>query len=162
MQVLEENSLLRQFGMTAARIQAYANRLYFEPIGLTTPCAIILHLLKHHGLMTPTEILKYMGGTKSNISQRLRTLERDGLITRKENNTDDKRQITILLTELGLQKYTTFERLISATTKLVESELEITEEERLACHRLITKINKFLDLHSNELCQRICSLQGSK
>ncbi|MDD5438315.1 MAG: MarR family transcriptional regulator [Patescibacteria group bacterium] len=162
MQVLEENSLLRQFGMTAARIQAYANRLYFEPVGLTTSCAIILHLLNHHGSMTPTEILKHMGGTKSNISQRLRTLERDNLIERNENDSEDKRQIMVSLTERGLQRHNAFNNLISSTTKQLESELEFTKEEHLACQRVIEKINNFLDLHANELCKRICPFKGSK
>jgi len=162
MLILDEDNLLRQFGMTAARIQAYANRYFFEPIGLTISCAMILHLLEHLGPVTSSEILKHTGGTKSNISQRLRFLERLNYIKREENSSEDKRLVTIQLTEIGRERYRSLQKTLSANAKKLETELQFSEEEKIVCQRVISKINNFIDAHHEDICNRLCHLKESK
>ncbi|MFA6100308.1 MAG: MarR family transcriptional regulator [Patescibacteria group bacterium] len=162
MTILDEDNLLRQFGMTAARIQAFANRYFFEPVGLTISCAMILHLLEHLGPITSSEILKHTGGTKSNISQRLKFLEDLNYITREENNSDDKRLVTIRLTDEGRVRYQSLQKTLTEHAKKLESELQFTDEDKAACQRVISKINQFIDAHHEDLCQRLCQLKESK
>ncbi len=162
MLILDEDNLLRQFGMTAARIQAYANRYFFEPMGLTVSCAMILHLLEHLGPITSSEILKHTGGTKSNISQRLRFLERLNYIKREENSSEDKRLVTIQLTEIGHERYHSLQKNLSDNAKKLETELQFTDEEKAVCQRVISKINNFIDANHENICQRLCHLKENK
>jgi DNA-binding MarR family transcriptional regulator len=148
--------------MTAARIQSYVNRYFFEPVGLTVSCGMILHLLEHLGPITSSEILKHTGGTKSNISQRLRFLERLNYITREENNSEDKRLVTIQLTEKGHELYQSLQNTLLASAKKFEAELQITDEEKAVCQRVISKINNFIDANHENICQRLCHLKESK
>lgn len=87
---------------TAARMEALANRYFFEPLGLTSSTVRILILLRFHGAMNSSEILKKIGGTKSNISQRIRILDKKNLIMRLGNRNNDKRIVKLSITKKGI------------------------------------------------------------
>lgn len=87
---------------TASRLEAIANRYIFLPMGTTAAVMKILGLLKMKGPLTPRQIMDLAGGTKSNISQRLDTLEKNGFIVRDESiKQSDKRKVVIRLTAKG-------------------------------------------------------------
>lgn len=82
-------------------LEALGNRYIFNPVGLTATSFKILSALKKERA-TPSALLCQVGGLKSNLSQRLRALEKKGLIRRLANeNTGDKRQVFFQLTANG-------------------------------------------------------------
>jgi len=86
----------------AARIRTISNDYVFRPMGLSSASFHILRLLAQSGSQTPGAILKQVGNTKSNLSQRLESLESKGLLTRKlPAANSDGRTITVALTTAG-------------------------------------------------------------
>jgi hypothetical protein len=59
------------FVLTAVRIEALTERYLFKPIGVTSASFKILFFVKKHPGCSPCQIMDYLGGTKSNITQRL-------------------------------------------------------------------------------------------
>jgi MarR family transcriptional regulator for hemolysin len=86
----------------AHKLEDAAERLFFSPHGLTMPTGRILMILGRLGRATPSELINIVECTKSNLSQRLATLEKAGLIAHQKPQKDsDQRHTTIILTEKG-------------------------------------------------------------
>lgn len=82
-------------------LETLGNRYIFNPVGLTATGFKILTALKQTPT-TPSALLVSVDCLKSNLSQRLRALEKKGLIRRLPNeNTDDKRRVFFQLTANG-------------------------------------------------------------
>lgn len=88
--------------ITGVRLKAIANRFVFTPNGTTGAQFRILRMLTNEGPQRPSDIMRYAGGTKSNVSQRINSLERDGLVRRlPRSKFDDRRNILVAVTPKG-------------------------------------------------------------
>lgn len=94
----------------ATRIERLSDRLIFEPAGLSFTAFKILKYLAIAGPSSPGIILECLGGTKSNLSQRLGILQRKGLMKRHSPQTgSDRRFAAFALTASGKRKLRTVE-----------------------------------------------------
>jgi DNA-binding MarR family transcriptional regulator len=143
MDILNKQGLVQQLVLTATRLESHVNRHYFEPMDLsTTYCRIICMLAENEGL-TPTEILRQIGGTKSNISQRLDVLENKGYAQRHTPKIGDKRNIQVRLTDQGRDKYRQLMDFVSEKSKTLE--LQFTPEEKTHMFSILEKLNVIMD-----------------
>jgi DNA-binding MarR family transcriptional regulator len=137
MNTLRSNSIARNLLMTASRLENYANHCLFNPQELTFSGMKILHILHFKGPMLPTEIIKIVGGSKSNITQRLNLLAKRGLIDRYlPNNITDKRNVMVKLTKPGAVKIAQVVALINQKSLDLASCFSANE---------ITAFSKFMD-----------------
>lgn len=115
MHPLNDKSVAKLIIFTAARLEQFANVYVFKPMGLTTTAVKIMGLLHFHGPLTPTDILKLIGGTKSNVTQRLNFLEKSGLVDRAapKKTSSDRRKKMIKLTAGGIKKLVLASELIN-------------------------------------------------
>lgn len=134
----------------AARLEAIANRYVFLPMGLSSASVKILGILHCDKAMSPGEILEKIGGTKSNISQRLNFLEKEGLIERTyAQYAGDKRKVAIQATPLGEKRlHEILQRLRKANVKL---ESNFTKQEINELRNFLKKINQVLDLEESQM-----------
>ncbi len=142
MNLLQEQSLAKILSLTAFRLESCANKYLFEPSGLTMATARIIHIIKEHGPQTPTQILKFLGGTKSNLTQRLNLLQKNGLIQRS-TDMEDKRSVLIKLTEQGNKRFDETWKKMSENAWLLDK--QFTKEEKASCIAVLKKLNAFLD-----------------
>jgi len=99
------NSFANPFIMTAMRLEALTERFLFKPAGLSAASFKILAFVKNSPGCSPSQMLNYLGGTKSNITQRLNFLEKHGLVYSKRPSTGDKRKVFISITPAGNKKF---------------------------------------------------------
>lgn len=92
------------FVMTAMRLEALSEIYLLKPLGLTAASFKILSFIKNNDQCSPMDIICYLGGTKSNITQRLSFLEKNNLVSLSRQKTGDKRKVIISLTTQGLDK----------------------------------------------------------
>jgi RND family efflux transporter MFP subunit len=145
MNLFQKKAFFRQIVLTSTRLEAFANRTIFEPIGLTTSCTKIIALFEKYKKLTPGLIIKEIGGSKSNITQRLNLLEKQGIIKRQFEDLKDKRNVIIIMTKKG-------ENMLNNTLKYVlkhavDFEKHFTKEEKVICYSVFNKINKLIDMH---------------
>jgi DNA-binding MarR family transcriptional regulator len=94
--------------------------------------------------MTPTEITKKLDCTKSNLTQRLNHLEKNGLIRRVRHPAKgDGRTVGIALTDSGRRKILEATQILRKHGALLESRFSIAEKR--ACHEFLKKVNQILD-----------------
>lgn len=97
----EETDMISPLFSATGILEALGNRYIFNPVGLTATGFKILTALKQTPT-TPSALLVSVDCLKSNLSQRLRALEKKGLIRRLTNkNTGDKRRVFFQLTANG-------------------------------------------------------------
>jgi DNA-binding MarR family transcriptional regulator len=130
---------------TAMQLESIANRHIFSHIDMTSASIKIMCVLsKCPTCNTPTKILELIGGTRSNISQRLDYLEKNGLITRKHATAEsDKRKVSVLLTAKGKRKLLEAEGLIQKANMYLEK--HFTQDELAAHFAFFKKLNELLD-----------------
>lgn len=134
---------------TAARMETLANHYVFEPLGLTSATARILILLKCGDTMNSSKLLGKTGCGKSNISQRIRLLEKKGLIKRLNGDRPDKRIIKLEITKNGEKK---LEKIASQFKKYsLTLEKHFQAEEMEINYNFFKKINKVFDNLENKL-----------
>lgn len=134
--------------MSATRLEAFANKHFLEVFGLTLTSLKILDVLSRYKIVTPTQLMKELGSTKSNITQRLNVMEKNGLIQRKApSQSKDKRKVGIGITVLGREKLS--EAITIIGRKEVGFEKNFSPAEILACHSFLGKINDLLDQYEN-------------
>ena len=136
-------SIIEPIMMTASRIEAVANRLFFHPLGTNISNLKILHIVCHKPGISPKEILFLFGGTKSNLSQRLGVLEKKKLIIIKKNINGDKRKISIKLTSQGTEKLKAIKVRINEIKADLESNFSSQEIDRHFA--FFIKLNYLLD-----------------
>lgn len=103
-QIWGHESFSDSFVLTAIRIEALSERYLFKPAGISSASFKILAFIKSHPECSPTNIMDYLGGTKSNITQRLNFLEKSNLISSARFKDGDKRKIHVSLSPAGLDK----------------------------------------------------------
>ena len=92
------------FVLTAIRMEALTERYLFKPAGISSASFKILVFVKKHPNCSPSQIMDYLGGTKSNITQRLNFLERSNLVLSARSKEGDKRKILVSLSPDGAKK----------------------------------------------------------
>jgi DNA-binding MarR family transcriptional regulator len=134
----------------AARLENIADRYVFGPMGMSAASFKILGVLSHADRMTPGEILRFTGGSKSNVSQRLRFLEKEGLIRRlSDSGAKDRRHVAVSLTPAGRKKVASVARQFAkAHLKLEE---HFTKKEIQAHLAFFRKLGNVLEAEEKNL-----------
>lgn len=136
----------------AARIKTVADHQVFNPLGMTTSTFRILNLLasSEEGRLTPGFLMKFVGGTKSNMSQRLNFLAKNKLVKRVEPKVgEDNRKVFIMLTPVGKTLVDDVTRKISKAKIKLENNFTTTE---IANHfAFIEKLNHFFDENEKQI-----------
>ncbi|MBI5422249.1 MarR family transcriptional regulator [Candidatus Peregrinibacteria bacterium] len=142
-----------QIVVTAERLKGYACQEFFKPLGLSSITFKILHVLSAHSAMTPTQILQALDCSKSNLTQRINLLERDGLVSRMPSQTEgDGRTVQIALTEAGKRKVAEAIQALRKNGALLET--HFSDSEKKACHAFMKKVNQLLEPYEHT---RACS-----
>jgi MarR family transcriptional regulator, organic hydroperoxide resistance regulator len=138
--------------ITGVRLKTIANRFVFSPMGITGAKFRILRLLCCDGQKRPSDIMKFAGGTKSNVSQRLNALEKDDLIRRlPPKKGDDRRNVMIEVTPKGKAL---IEKLIGKFSKSTEALKDKFTPKEIETHfAFIEKLNKVIDDHEKKLAR---------
>lgn len=147
-----QNSLVSRIVGVAGRIEQYANRTMFEPMGLSFSSARIL-LLVARGLCAPMDIQNELHVTKSNVSQRLSFLKKKGMLTRATDSVGDRRFRKVTLTDFGLQKVKEIHDAIASCSLEIEKTMNANDVE--ACECVLTNIQGLLDVLLNEKNENI-------
>lgn len=132
------------------RLESIANKYVFQPMGLSSISMKILKVLKIHGPFTASSIIEMLNVTKSNMSQRLNFLEKEGLITRTyASDKKDKRKIIIGLTPQGKKVILDLEKRLEKAH--ISFEKKFNRQELKHHQDFIDKINKILDDEEDDL-----------
>jgi DNA-binding MarR family transcriptional regulator len=142
-------SIIEPIIFTASRLEVIANRSLFRPIGMNISSVKILNLLCKKKLMTPKEIMQLAGGTKSNISQRLDSLEKRGYIKTQKNIFDDKRKMSVKLTLAGRKKLQEIKDKFEQVKLGLEANFD--RKEILQHFAFFDKLNKIIDSEEKNL-----------
>lgn len=137
------DSLSNSFVMTAMRLEALMERYLFKPSGLSAASFKILAFVKNNKNCSPSEMLDYLGGTKSNITQRLNFLERSSFICSSKSKEGDKRKILVCLSSAGETKLT--EVMNKFRKNSIHFEKFFTKEEISNHLSFMVKLNESLD-----------------
>lgn len=136
--------------LTSVRLKTIANRFVFNSAGISGVKFRILRMLCSEGKKRPSEIIKFSGGTKSNVSQRLSSLEESKLIRKIfPKKGEDRRGIFIEITPKGevlVQKLIgRFRKSVAALKKcFTASEIE-------SQFVFLDKLNRVIDEHEKEI-----------
>lgn len=139
----KKESFANSFIMTAMRLEALSERYLFKPLGLTSSSFNILAFIQSNKSCSPIDILHYLGGTKSNVTQRLAFLERQGLVVAKKLREGDKRKIVLDLTPAGKKKMSDILAIFKKNS--IHIDKFFTKSELLAHLSFMSKLNKILD-----------------
>lgn len=148
MEILSPHSIFKQMVVTAFRLEGFANKNLFGPIGLSSTTLRILHLLLKNKTLTPTHLMNELECTKSNITQRLNHLEKNGFISRSAPSDGDQRHVSVVLTEAGKRKI--FEAVKMLREKGTFLEKHFKYREKTNCMSFIKKVNRILDHYDNK------------
>jgi DNA-binding MarR family transcriptional regulator len=152
MNPLKINSIAQSIVQIACRLENHVNSLILSPLKLTLSSFKILHIIAISGSSTPSEIMAILGGSKSNITQRLNFLEKNGYIIRfLPPGKRDKRNISVKLTKKGRAKHE--ESAILLQKESLDLEKYFTKEEKKDIQSLFKKLNQLLDEHE-KCCQK--------
>jgi DNA-binding MarR family transcriptional regulator len=102
----KEHSITDPIIVTASRLEAVANRYVFHPLGTSSTSMKIMHILDIKKTVAPGKLLEYVGGTKANISQHLKALEKIGFIERRyESDKNDRRKVAVSFSAKGRRHF---------------------------------------------------------
>lgn len=126
------------------KIESMANKYVFNPMGMSLSSMRVLSYINCHSKITAKEIIELTGKTKSNITQRLNVLEKNGLIKRiKYDKSKDKREIYLKITPKGKKKV---EEALKKIEKFHLSKTKFFTKEELKNHiKFMKKLSRFLD-----------------
>lgn len=144
MKEYEPLSPLEPLILAAMRIEHIGTKHLFGPLGLTSASVKMLRLLECRGSISPGEMPEVLGTTKSNVSQRLAFLEKEGLVRRNYGaSLRDKRLAAVSLTPAGKRKLSAIrQRLDKARPQLMK---EFSAQELKHFNSFIAKLNRILD-----------------
>lgn len=135
---------------SATRIEAHTNKHIFEPFGITTSGFKILHIIHEFKDATPSQIMNMIGGTKSNITQRINYLVKQKYVKKVSENSSllDKRKTIIRMTDYGQKKYKEIQKIVNENSFILEKLLTSTEKKHL--NSLFNKIILLLDEYEKQ------------
>jgi len=140
---IEKHRLAGVLVFTAMRMERMADNSIFKPLNLTTASFRILMTLKEMGPQSPSGIMDYLGGTKSNVTQRLNYLAKKKLVTLIHGAEKDKRRSLVSITDLGAKQIKDACKLFEQKDLHIEN--YFTTKEMQDFLRLIRKLNTGLD-----------------
>ncbi|MCF7845749.1 MAG: MarR family transcriptional regulator [Candidatus Peribacteraceae bacterium] len=136
--------------VTAIRLKTIANRFVFSPNGTTSSQFRILRLLSNEGPQRPSAIMKYAGGTKSNVSQRINMLEEEGLVYRLQRKKGgDLRSVFVAVTPKGRKLFTKLRDKFKKSSR--ELEEHFSAKEIAGCMNFLKKLNKAIDENEQKI-----------
>lgn len=136
----------------ALRLQKIAQQHIFHKIGLSSTSVKILYIIDRKKNTTPSDIMNTVGGTRSNISQRLSHLEKMGYIVRTHHNAStDKRIVHVSLTTLGTEKIREIRKWVKKANICIEQ--YFTPAELAAHNAFFAKLNTLLAQAENDHLQ---------
>jgi len=153
-------SIIEPVIYTASRLEVISNRYLFGPIGMNITSIKILGLINKKKAITPKDIMELIGGTKSNISQRLDFLEKKGFVKTRKNTFSDKRKTLIALTPLGKKKLREMKSHLKKTS--LELESNFSEEEIQQHFTFFNKLNKLIETKEKEFSKGLIKTPLSK
>lgn len=110
---------IRELLNLAHRLRTFLNNRTQEITGLSLEQAFLLcRLAASEGESTITALATGSGRTSHTVTAMVDILEREGLVVRRRNNPDDRRQVWVALTDLGTAKV---QAVRQAGVELVES-----------------------------------------
>ena len=147
---MKSNIITQPIILTSARLEAIADKFVFGPMGTSLASMKMLRILHQQGSLTPKNILDRVGGTKSNISQRLNHLQERGYIKREYASVqNDKRKVIVTITKEGETQLSIVDkRLNKAQLKLIKYFSQEEIENHLKFH---AKINQIIDQEEKNL-----------
>lgn len=154
------HSIIEPIIHTATRMEVLSNRYLFRPVGMNIASIKILELINKKKSTTSKEIMELIGGTKSNISQRLNSLEKKGLIRAHKNIFGDKRKTLIKLTLTGKRKLQEMKKHLDKTK--LELEANFSKEEIKKHFAFFNKLNKLIELKEAEFSKGLIKTPLSK
>lgn len=132
------------------RLESLAQRHVFGRVGLSSSSFKILALIARKRSITPSDILAELEITKSNLSQRLRALEKKRLVKRSRAGiSGDRRKVAFLITAAGEKKL--YEAASVAKQAGLSFEKDFTKEEIRHHQAFFTKLIALLDRKEREL-----------
>lgn len=144
------SSIVEPIIYTAMRLEGIANRFVFQPMGVSLSSVKILRILCCNREMTQQDILKLIGGTKSNISQRLDFLEKKKYIRRDYTKyKSDRRKVAVALTALGKAKLKEVDKRLRRSKLTLEQQFSPAEIE--AHCKFFKKIHQIIDSKERDL-----------
>ncbi|MDD5464329.1 MAG: transcriptional regulator [Candidatus Moranbacteria bacterium] len=132
------------------RFESIVNKYFFQPMNLSAISVKILKLLQENDSMTASALIEITGATKSNMSQRLSFLEKEGYLTRTyASDSKDKRKIFIRLMPDGKKKIADLEKRFKKAK--ISFEKKFTEKELAQNKAFFKKMSAILDSEESEL-----------
>lgn len=128
------------------RLEAYAERNIFKGFDFTASNFRIMAMIDRLGPAFPSEIVRLLGFSKSNLTQRLSFMEKAGLV-QKEKKGDDGRKIMVSLTKEGKKQY--LQALKIAKKKNKELGLLFSDKELNSYFDFMQKLN--INLGKNDV-----------
>ena len=139
--MLPEETIDYNLRKTWRKINKLYNKTASEYMGTVSLAMIVLNIDIYEGTLS-TRLGPIMGIEMTSLSRSLKRLEDMGIIKRKINK-EDKRQVIICLTELGLERRDIAKKTVLNFNEIITSQL--TEEEKEIFFNVLSKINKILD-----------------
>ena len=126
------------------KIESMANKYIFRPAGTSLSAMRVLGYTNSKKSITAKNIMQLSGKSKSNITQRLNILERDGFIKRTRNpKGQDKREVLVKITPKGRKKVESIKDKLKKFE--ISKEKYFTKKELQEHLRFMQKLNNFLD-----------------
>lgn len=150
----DRDSFVDSFVLTAVRIEALTERYLFKPVGISSASFKILVFVRKHPNCSPSQIMDYIGGTKSNITQRLNFLERSKLILSARSKEGDKRKLLVSLSPEGTKKIK--EVMDVFKKKSIFLEKFFTDKELAEHFSFMRKMNKVLNECEQLILKKNC------
>ncbi len=139
--MLPEETIDYNLRKTWRKINKIYNKTASEYMGTVSLAMIVLNIDIYEGTLS-TRLGPIMGIEMTSLSRSLKKLEDMGIIKRKINK-EDKRQVIISLTKLGLERREIAKKTVLKFNEVITSQL--TEEEKDIFFNVLSKINKILD-----------------
>ena len=139
--MLPEETIDYNLRKTWRKINKMYNKTASEYMGTVSLAMIVLNIDIYEGTLS-TRLGPIMGIEMTSLSRSLKRLEDMGIIKRKINK-EDKRQVIICLTKLGLERREIAKKTVLNFNEIITSQL--TEEEKKIFFNVLSKINKILD-----------------
>jgi|GEM_PF-413491 RND family efflux transporter MFP subunit len=142
-------------------IEHVANHNVLEKLGISLAGYEIMHILHFHSVSEPSVLAKFLGSGKSNITQRVNVLMKNGLITKIRSDNGDGRKAPIKLTAKGKKLFALAnQRLKKETSQLEKS---VGEKEVKMCSPFLDKLFAILiSIHNNCCPKKILSSMKKK
>ena len=139
--MLPEETIDYNLRKTWRKINKLYTKTASEYMGTVSLAMIVLNIDIYEGTLS-TRLGPIMGIEMTSLSRSLKRLEDMGIIKRKINK-EDKRQVIICLTKLGLERREIAKKTVLNFNEIITSQL--TEEEKEIFFNVLSKINKILD-----------------